>query len=608
MAEKSLTETEWKKLTKGRELKDAALLKAMAAFDKAESADADARLKALTEIDVQADLLKASKAVRGDKEVLAYLGQIDKAVEKERKVAEAAAQAEQDADESPVQLSARLVPLMRSVRKGEALNAMVAVLGKEAVVLVSRKSVGMPQRKLLAAQFESDGTPKYAVGQCIFEAKAHTFVLQTQAAGLAKKVKAALQKQTDIRYKVRVRGEDPDDLDDDGDEVPVDDEVEAPGAQPVGGESATETTPTRSREQLAYEGQLQALAAPFKDAMTARPGDAAKLKALMKYAVQKADAGAHAEALQGLEALALVLRGKVTTAGAEPTAGAGTAAVKPSEAFNARLAALLPNVTKAQKSGGDLAAELKRTVSDAGSAARDRIYDVAGQLLDKAEELLERIGAATRQGEQPKADAGDEAEWLRRFEATEAVYLAVLAQNPADATRLRAVMSFANDQAADKQYEKAIGALGRLDGMLAEAQATGSTTETGYEGLVAYRKALVELRNAVTNVNSRIEALKSAIPASVPDEAELAEDLAEALLEYTADLYEAVDVAMNTSENAVTPVTKAVVAELDSFSRDLRANPLVKHVDANPFKVPMSVASTLGSALDAARKAMPALR
>ena len=607
MAEKSLTETEWKKFAKGRELKDAALLKAMAAFDKAEGADADARLKALTEIDVQADLLKASKAVRGDKDVLAYLGQIDKAVEKERKVAETAAQAEQDADDSPVQLSARLVPLMRSVRKGEALNALVAVLGKEAVVLVSRKAVGMPQRKLLAAQFEASGTPKYAVGQCIFEAKAHTFVLQTQAAGLAKKVKAALLKQTDIRYKVRVRGEDPDDLDDDGDEVPVDDEIGAPGAPSAGEESTAEATPSRSREQLAYEAQLQALAAPFKEAMTARPGDAAKLKALMKYAVQKADAGAHAEALQGLEALALVLKGKVTT-GAQPTATAGTGGVKPSEAFNARLAALLPSVTKALKTGGDLAAELKKTVSDAGTAARDKTYDVAGQLLDKAEKLLEQIGAAGRQGEPQKAGEADEAEWLRRFEATETVYLTVLAQNPADATRLRAVMSFANDQAADKEYAKAIGALDRLDGMLAEAQAAGTTTETGYEGLVAYRKALVELRKAVTNVNAQIEALKAAIPASVPDEAELAEDLAEALLEYTADLYDAVDVAMNTSENTATPVTKAVVAELDSFSRDLRANPLVKHVDANPFKVPMNVAGTLGSALDAARKAMPALR
>ena len=397
-------------------------------------------------------------------------------------------------------------------------------------------------------------------------------------------------------------------IDDDGDDVPVDEDEPAPGTGPVGEVAQTDEPPKRSQEQLAYEMQLQAIAAPFRDAMSKRPGDADKLKALMKYAVQKADAGALGEALKGLEALALVLKGKTTTAFDTTTTSAETTGtVKPRAAFNARLAALLPSVTEALKTGGAPAADLKRLVSDAGTAARDETYDVAGQLLDQAEQLLEQIEANTRQAGQ-KTGVGDEAEWLRRFEATEAIYLTVLAQNPAEATKLRAVMSYANDQAADKQYAKAIGALDRLDGMLVEAQAAGTATDTGYEGIVAYRQALVEVRRAVTSVNTQIEALKSAIPASMPDEAELAEDLAEALLEYTGDLYEAVDLAMNVAENAVTPITKAVVAELDSFLRDLRANPLVKHVDANPFKVPMSVGSTLGSALDAVRKAMPALR
>ena len=65
------------------------------------------------------------------------------------------------------------------------------------------------------AQLKGSGSPKYVKGQCVYEENAHTFVMQTQAAGLAKKVKAALLEQTQARYKVRVRGQDPDDIDED---------------------------------------------------------------------------------------------------------------------------------------------------------------------------------------------------------------------------------------------------------------------------------------------------------------------------------------------------------------------------------------------------------
>jgi hypothetical protein len=606
MADKSLTEAEWKKFAKGRELKDAGLLKSLAAFDKALKGDADARLQALAEIDVQIDLLKASKAVRGDKEVLAHLGQIEKDVEKERTAAEQAAQAEQDSEDSPAQLSTRMVPLLRNVPKGEAMNVMIALLGKETVVLVSRKAVGAPQRKLLASQFEGGGTPKYVTGQCIYEEKAHTFVLQTQAAGLAKKVKAALLEQTELRYKVRVRGLDPSDVDDDGDVEPIpDDET---GAPPSGESTTAEQAPTRSREQLAYEMQLRDIAGPLKVAMADRPGDVARLKALLKFATQKADAGDYGEALMGLNALAGVIEGATAPGGQEQgsTTSQATREVKSADAFNARLGALLPRIQQALKAGGAQAAELKRLVADAGTAARDKTYDIANQLLDQAEQLLEK--APAKESGTAKPGPADEAGWLRRLESTETIYQMVLGQNPADATKLRAVMSYANEQAETGQYAKAIAALDRLDGLLAQAQAAGAGGQAGYEGLVAYRKTLLALREAVAKADAQINALKAAIPAGAPEEVELADDLAEALLEYTGDVYAAVDKAMNQSENQATPVTKALADEINRFVRDLQANPLVKHVDANPFKVPVSVGGTLGAALDAVRKAMPAPR
>ena len=61
-------------------------------------------------------------------------------------------------------------------------------------------------------------------------------------------------------------------------------------------------------------------------------------------------------------------------------------------------------------------------------------------------------------------------------------------------------------------------------------------------------------------------------------------------------------------ENQAAPVTKAVADALDRFARDVRANPLVRHVDSNPFKAPVTIVATLGPALDAVRQAMPVPR
>src|SRR5262249_46691182 len=155
--------------------------------------------------------------------------------------------------------------------------------------------------------------------------------------------------------------------------------------------TTTEQASTRSREQLAYEMQLRDIAAPLKAAMTDRPGDVAKLKALLKFATQKADAGDYGEALKGLNALDEVIKGATAPGGQaqESTTGSEPREVKPADAFNARFGALLPRIQQALKAGGARAAELKRLVADAGTAARDKTYDVANQLLDHAEELLE---------------------------------------------------------------------------------------------------------------------------------------------------------------------------------------------------------------------------
>ena len=112
-------------------------------------------------------------------------------------------------------------------------SQLVAVGGKEAALLISRKAISNSRRKLLAEYLADSGTPKYVVGHCVWEANSYTFVVQTQAAGLAKKLRAAIYKQTDLRAKVRVRGEDGD-VDDDGEAVEQEGE-ESQGQQESGG-------------------------------------------------------------------------------------------------------------------------------------------------------------------------------------------------------------------------------------------------------------------------------------------------------------------------------------------------------------------------------------
>ncbi|HET6786402.1 MAG TPA: hypothetical protein VFH49_00455, partial [Aquabacterium sp.] len=88
MVDKTLSVAEWKKFSKGKDLKDAALLKALEALDKAQRATPDVQLKALDEIDKQVAVLL--KAAKGDKPLSAYLGDLDKALTSERKTQEQA--------------------------------------------------------------------------------------------------------------------------------------------------------------------------------------------------------------------------------------------------------------------------------------------------------------------------------------------------------------------------------------------------------------------------------------------------------------------------------------------------------------------------------------
>lgn len=415
MADKILTEAEWKKFAKGRTLKDVALLKAMAELAKAERAGPDAVLKALDELDKQADaLLKANKA---DKALASQVGDIGKAVARQRKLSEQEARAaakaleeSEDDEASPAQLTTKLVPLMREVRKGHAMNALIALNGPLAAVLLSRRAITASSRKLLAGEFDG-GSIKYFPAQCIFEANAHTFVLETLPAGIAKKLKAALLKQTEQRYKVRARGADPNEVDDDGELVEPDDReeegvtasgsredapAEAPGQAPANtpadtpadtpAATADEVDPERAR----FEARLREMRASITGFTASGVAEVAKLKPLLDFATGKAAEGLHRAAHQGLDAVAKLIEKAAPQGRAETVTDAGEGMA----GFKARITELTAALKTALEAGRDGAAEQRAHMAQAVAAAGKQAFDQAHGLLDRIEAWLGTAAAS----------------------------------------------------------------------------------------------------------------------------------------------------------------------------------------------------------------------
>ena len=123
--------------------------------------------------------------------------------------------------------------------------------------------------------------------------------------------------------------------------------------------------------------------------------------------------------------------------------------------------------------------------------------------------------------------------------------------------------------------------------------------------LVADRQALLGCQAAKSVGASQVENLRKARPAAT-GEASIADEMAELLDEYYTELGDAVDEALVVAEDEVEPITNDIRAQIDLFLADLGENPLIKHLDANPYGVVLSIQQTLTAALAQIRAAMPA--
>ena len=247
---KLLTDSAWKDvLAKNKGIKDNGLLKVLAEIKKLDDDDHDGAHKRLEEVQKLVTQLKKAKEVSAIQVVTKFLAELANATEtavrdvvkdkaeaqKTSKIALAAAEAkkkedddkkkggDEEEEEESALLTTKLIPLLRSVKKGERMHTMVATSGKQAVVMLSRKPISASRRKILSDELGTSGGVKYAVGHCVSEHGVVSFVLSTEVAGMAKKLKLALFQQTGMRInKLSCRGEDGEtDADEDEEDAPV---------------------------------------------------------------------------------------------------------------------------------------------------------------------------------------------------------------------------------------------------------------------------------------------------------------------------------------------------------------------------------------------------
>lgn len=111
---------------------------------------------------------------------------------------------------------------------------------------------------------------------------------------------------------------------------------------------------------------------------------------------------------------------------------------------------------------------------------------------------------------------------------------------------------------------------------------------------VAYRKALLEFARAKTDASAQLDRLVSAVNGQLPEEAELVQRVAGQLQALNERISATVDAALNSSGRSDGTVRR----EIEAYLTQLSADPLVGHVDDNPF-VFVSIGKTLTAALRA---------
>lgn len=371
MSDTYLTEREWKSFCKNAPYKSDPLTKALAALDKAEKAGPEDLLKALDEVERQADMLQ--KANKADKGLAEYLGKMGKALDKARKDGEQARrrqEADEEEDEEPddalldtKKLLAQLTLCRRDAERRVQFGFVDGSDKRAAALALSPKVSG---KKLFTRLQAAIGSKTGAFGTAWVEGPVLMLQPDKPLGGLVKKIRGPVKDCGFRIAKAVVCNADGSVFEQEEEETQAEDSGEPPVSEPP--------LPTAERTDEAGQAFKARLAALIAGLPAAPPAAVPEIK------LKLSEAGALARKQDFAAASALL-----DEAQALSTARSDDAAV----AFNTRLATVVQQVQKAKAANHPDFMTLTRRIAEAGVMARARNYAGATALLDELEPLLE---------------------------------------------------------------------------------------------------------------------------------------------------------------------------------------------------------------------------
>jgi hypothetical protein len=185
-------------------------------------------------------------------------------------------------------------------------------------------------------------------------------------------------------------------------------------------------------------------------------------------------------------------------------------------------------------------------------------------------------------------------DWEREFARIEPRYLEALKTSTSDAaSKLRVVFTYATEQAEARAFDKALGALKRLEPLLDAVQQAPSGGPAGEieKGIVEKRKFMLTRMKAIPGeIQPSLNKLKDAITREVPEENadELAKAIESALKDFYAQIQEEIDDAINAGNSKI----------LAGLKNRVLGNQLIEHLYTNPLAEGAAFRDSLIDALD----------
>ena len=269
---------------------------------------------------------------------------------------------------------------------------------------------------------------------------------------------------------------------------------------------------------------------------------------------------------------------------------------------------------------GGLASKLSKALhAQTGMAYKVRVRTPDGSVVlddetDVDPDAATASGATTTQTEEDGPWEGEAYEdYLdrRRYEGMHeslSEHLAVaLQERLGDTGKMRAVIAFAEEKSAEGNFKSAVKALEALE-KLVEAAAESSHTagEASGDGFskVAFEKIHLDWDSNKKAVETQLEALRQAIIADFEDPESLAatSNLQKVLARFNEGLGDTIDALRDSAEvTQRSQLATKAVGIADHYLDYLGGDPLVAHIEQNPFDINVAVRDTLSAPLHAVK-------